>query len=267
MQVPVIDTHGHLGSWPQYGWEDNLPGMVAEMDRAGVDALCVFHITLGEARRGNDVTAEAARRHPGRFVPFAFVTPHYPEEMVPELERCFDRLGMRGIKIYPPYVRIPVTAPEWEPVFAFAQERGVPVICHTGAGCSLGRPSFFVGLALKYPRVPWILGHSGGNREGRDEAIEAAAQAPNLFLETCSSHRGLGSIEQMVRGAGADRVLFGSDTPLFSPALQLGRVMTADLSPDEKALVLGGNAQRILLRAPAGCSGSPGRGCRGRRSS
>ena len=57
MQVPVIDTHGHLGSWPQYGWEDNLPGWVADRARAGGDALCVSHITLGVARRGNDVTA------------------------------------------------------------------------------------------------------------------------------------------------------------------------------------------------------------------
>lgn len=242
MQVPVIDMHGHLGSWPQFGWEDELTGVVASLDRAGVDALCVFHITCGEARRCNDVSAEAMRRYPGRFIGFAFVTPHYPEEVIPELARCFDQLGMRGIKIYPPYTRLPLNAPEWEPIFSFANERGVPVLCHTGAGL----PLTFVGLAQKYPRIPWILGHAGGNREGRDEAIRASREAPNLFLEICSSHRGLGSIEQLVRGAGADRVLYGSDTPLFSPAPQLGRVLTADLTAEEKRLVVGGNALRIL---------------------
>lgn len=240
--VPVIDIHGHLGSWPQFGWEDELAGVIASMDRAGVDVLCVFHITQGEARRGNNVVAEACRRYPRRFVGFAFVTPHYPEEMVPELERCFDSLGFRGIKIYPPYARLPVTAPAWEPVFAFANERGAPLVCHTGAGM----PEQFVPLAEKYPQVQWILAHSGGSPEGRDQAVRAARQAPNIFLEICSSHRGLGSIEQLVRGAGADRVLFGSDTPLFSPALQLGRILTADLTPEEKALVVGGNALRLL---------------------
>ena len=38
--------------------------------------------------------------------------------MVPELERCFDCLGMRGIKMYPPYTRLAVGAPEWEPIYA-----------------------------------------------------------------------------------------------------------------------------------------------------
>ncbi|MBI3945199.1 MAG: amidohydrolase family protein [Armatimonadetes bacterium] len=239
MMVPVIDLHGHIGAWPQYGWDDDLPGLVASMDRAGVDAVCLFYMTQSDAPRGNDVTAEACRRSPGRFIGFAFVTPHYPEEMVPELERCFDRLDMRGIKLYPRYTKLPLTAPEWQPIFAFANERGVPLIIHAP-------PDPFLGLAQQYPRASWIIAHAGGGPEGRAKSVQVARQVPNIFLEICSSSRNLGSIEQLVRGAGADRVLYGSDVALFSPALQLGRIMTADLTPEEKRLVVGGNALRLL---------------------
>jgi hypothetical protein len=53
-------------------------------------------------------------------------------------------------------------------------------------------------------------------------------------------------IEKLVAGAGADRVLFGSDQPLMDPRVQLGKIITADLTDTEKRLVIGGNAQRVL---------------------
>jgi predicted TIM-barrel fold metal-dependent hydrolase len=53
-------------------------------------------------------------------------------------------------------------------------------------------------------------------------------------------------IEQLVNEAGADRVLFGSDTPLMDPRGQLGKIITADISDKAKEQILGLNAQRLL---------------------
>ena len=53
-------------------------------------------------------------------------------------------------------------------------------------------------------------------------------------------------IEQLVNEAGADRVLFGSDTPLMDPRPQIGKIITADISDEAKRLILGGNARRLL---------------------
>jgi predicted TIM-barrel fold metal-dependent hydrolase len=41
-------------------------------------------------------------------------------------------------------------------------------------------------------------------------------------------------------------VLFGSDQPLMDPRVQLGKILTADITDAEKRLVIGGNAQRLL---------------------
>ena len=46
--------------------------------------------------------------------------------------------------------------------------------------------------------------------------------------------------------AGADRVLFCSDIPLMDPRAQMGKIITADISDEDKKLVLGGNAKRLL---------------------
>jgi predicted TIM-barrel fold metal-dependent hydrolase len=57
-----------------------------------------------------------------------------------------------------------------------------------------------------------------------------------------------GLLEQMVAGAGADRVLFGSDIPFVDPRGQLGRVAFARLPDDALRLIFGGNARRLWQR-------------------
>ena len=69
---------------------------------------------------------------------------------------------------------------------------------------------------------------------------------PNYFLETCSTFRTPGVIEELVDKAGADRVLFGSDTPLMDPRPQLGKIITAAIDSDAKRLILGENARGLL---------------------
>jgi predicted TIM-barrel fold metal-dependent hydrolase len=50
----------------------------------------------------------------------------------------------------------------------------------------------------------------------------------------------------MVREVGADRVIFSSDIPFIDLRYGLGRVLFAPLTPEERALVLGGNIRRLL---------------------
>jgi predicted TIM-barrel fold metal-dependent hydrolase len=53
-------------------------------------------------------------------------------------------------------------------------------------------------------------------------------------------------IQRAVETIGAARVLFGSDGPGCIPALELEKVRLAGLSPEDEALVLGGNIQRLM---------------------
>src|SRR6185312_10531054 len=101
------------------------------MDFAGVDTACVFNIFHSNVALGNRLTAQFVSAHPDRFIGFGFVTPHYPEDMERELLRAVKEFGMKGIKIYPPYFDRSVEDPIWEPVFAFAHARKVPIISHT----------------------------------------------------------------------------------------------------------------------------------------
>jgi hypothetical protein len=82
-----------------------------------------------------------------------------------------------------------------------------------------------------------------------EEAIAVAEAHENIYLET-SAMPYPPFIHTAVERVGPRRVLFGSDGPGCNPALELAKVRQAGLSADDEAMVLGGNAAR-LLKVPA----------------
>ncbi len=45
---------------------------------------------------------------------------------------------------------------------------------------------------------------------------------------------------------GSDKILFGSDYPLLSPKRVIGQLESVELSLEDRAKILGGNAQKLL---------------------
>jgi uncharacterized protein len=244
--IHVIDFHGHIGRWDEYGMADDSARMLAAMDAVGIDQAAVFNIFHADSRIGNDATAAFVARNPERFIGFAYVAPILsPQAIAAELTRCIDELGFRAIKLYPPYMPWPLHDEHWFPIYVFAQARGLAVLLHTGTEPQ-SLPRYLSEIAPRFPGTNFVAGHSGNIDPPRQQAIAAACAYPNVYLETCSSFRTPGVIEELVARAGADRVLFGSDMPLMDPRCQLGKIITADISDADKRLVLGANARRLL---------------------
>jgi hypothetical protein len=58
------------------------------------------------------------------------------------------------------------------------------------------------------------------------------------------------AIELAVDCLGADRVVLGTDCPIFDTAAMMQSVYAARITPEQRALVVAGNARR-LFRLPA----------------
>ena len=249
MDTPVFDFHTHAGRWGNRAADDDIHRELGIMDAAGIDRCnlnCIYH---GDAKRANDIVARRVRAHPDRFVGVAFVTPHYPAETIPELERAFDVLGMKSLKLYPTYFQRPIDDPAYLPIFDWCNDRAIVIMCHSSYvndGDTLTNPKRFIALAQRYDQIRWVLAHSGNSAQGQKQAVEAAGVCPNIYLETCTSFGEHGTIEYLVEGAGPDRVLYGSDIPIMDPRLQVGRIVTAEIPDETKRKILGLNAIRLL---------------------
>src|SRR3972149_12321252 len=102
--VLVIDCHGHLGAWHlTHMPKKSLREMIEAMDPLGIDKLCLspFLGCFCDFRRGNDELGEAIKKYPPRLIGQMTVNPHYPDEILPELERGGRAYGVRMLKIHP----------------------------------------------------------------------------------------------------------------------------------------------------------------------
>lgn len=135
-----------------------------------------------------------------------------------------------------------------EEIFAFAAQHEAIVMTH--CGCPGSFPEEFIPFADRHPRAAVILAHLGNSADGNlaryVQAMQRAA-AGNVYADT-SSIQSLTSrlIEWAVGQVGADRLLFGSDAPVYFTASQKVRVELADLDEAAKRSILFDNAARLL---------------------
>ena len=74
----------------------------------------------------------------------------------------------------------------------------------------------------------------------------ASGPVDNLYLDTCTSLSFKGLVERLCQDAGAEKVVFGSDMVFLSLPQQIGKILFAGITDDEKRLVLAENAKRIF---------------------
>lgn len=238
--LPVIDIHAHIGKWA-YTVQVTMEERIAVMDRVGIDVAIISSMRAvdGDIVLGNTEVRDAVARFPGRVAGYVHVSANYPDLIQPELKRCLALSGFVGIKLY--ITGIEFDDARFDPVWACASERGVPIIAHTWAG-NLNHLDV---VAERYPTVSFIAAHTGSEL-AYQPYIDAALRVPNLFLDLTYSREHPNMIEHLVACVGADRVMWGSDEPVFSMAHQVSKVLFARLTDEQKRQILYGTALRVF---------------------
>ena len=245
----VIDAHCHMGQVSGFAVCPNDPDeMIGLADKLGIDVLYVSHMaSIGpDCRYGNDRVAEGVKKFPDRFIGYAVVNPRYPDDVEPELERCFGQLGMKAIKLHATaHGNYPLDEPGYEAVWQYSERLKLPVLIDVPEGGyeRLDR------VCRKYPGARIMPAHSGGSYEMADKSIKLAKNHPSVILEINYTPRPYAMIEYLVEKVGADRVIFGTDWVYRDPRPQLGWVGYARISPSDKEKILGGNMARLLKDA------------------
>ncbi len=104
-------------------------------------------------------------------------------------------------------------------------------------------PAELAQLAARFPQVPFICAHAGGEWE---QGIRAVRSSPNILVETSGFDPTAGFLEMAVRELGAARIVFGSHLPSRSLGTELGKIFGAEISDEDRHLILGSNLRRLL---------------------
>ena len=257
--IQAIDVHGHYGVYFRHeGLE--LTNQFASADANTVAQRAkdnnirwtVVSPLLGllprgeaEATTGN---AEAARVVPETegLLQWVIIDPTSPETFA-QADRMLSLEHCVGIKIHPEEHVYPISE-HGRAIFEFAAGHDAVILTHSGQENSL--PADIVPFADDYPNVKVILAHigcsSGSDRTLQVRGIQQSRHG-NVYADTSSAMSITpGLIEWAVREVGAERVLFGTDTPLYSTAMQRARIDQAELDDHQKRKILWQNAFELL---------------------
>ena len=256
----VIDAHAHVlheggqGAGVNYiMYDGDAKGMLEVNAWCGIDriAMMSWHGPVcTDAVDGNDIVQRAIQAHGDRIIGVAVIDPTHMDrgEMDVEIHRRYVEQGFVGLK---PYVQMNLSYedPDFDPWWAFGNAHRLYALMHvaghTGGVAGVGR------LADRYPEMSWLIAHSGGSYAFAEEVVACIADHPNVFAEITLTTVTNRIVEYLVAATDDEHVLFGTDAPMRDPRQQLGWVLWADLSPESKTKILGGNFQRIIDRAIA----------------
>jgi uncharacterized protein len=241
----IIDSHCHAGhgNLLTAPWNTSAPlgAYLRRARRAGIARTVVFPAFQTDYRDGNRQVARFVKRWPDRLIGFAMLHAGRDAGHVREMVReAVVKHGFRGIKIHG-HDHMP-TREVCEAARAFS----VPMLVDVA-----GQAHVVDMFAAEYPDVNFIIPHLGSFADdwrAHERVVEQLARYPNVYADT-SGVRRFDYLVRAVRRAGARKLLFGSDGPWLHPGLELHKIRFLGLPAADQALILGGNAQR-LLRLP-----------------
>jgi predicted TIM-barrel fold metal-dependent hydrolase len=255
--MKAIDVHGHFGIHDR-----GAGGLATEMRSGDIDVVrrrahaVDVHLTIVSALRamtlyggdvlpGNEDARAAAEQH-GDVLFWAVFDPREHECFV-QTASLLEHPRCAGIKIHPVNHRYDIRD-RGDEIFGFAAQHDAVMLTHSG--CVNSFPEDFIPFANQHPNVRLILGHLGNSADGnfsRQVVALQRAESGNVYVDTSSANSiNSGLIEWAVSQVGAERILFGTDTPLYSVAAQKARIEYAEIDTEAKRAILFDNAARLL---------------------
>jgi predicted TIM-barrel fold metal-dependent hydrolase len=276
---PLLDVRERLALMERHGVALQVLSLAPLF---GIDCL-----PSGESaplvRAFNDATAELCRTYTQRFAGIAALPVADPARAVAEFERALG-LGLRGATLPADAFATLAEAERWHPLFRAAQRAGGLLFVHPGplvpqperdvraAGDDAWQRRIVLetqsrlsecvmtlacsGLLDAYPEVSVQMANLGGTIPFLLERMQAVAEtrAEDLharlrrcYVDTASF--GPRAIELAVHAFGADRVVLGTDCPIFSTERMLQAAVA--LPGDARHAILEANPRRLLkLQTP-----------------
>jgi hypothetical protein len=169
----------------------------------------------------------------------------------PELAGQFDhfkKMGACGFKFHADFQHTQPDSHKAHVLFEHCLANRLIVQCHVGwpsRQTGLSQPKAFEKALSHFSGLTFILSHMG--LADFDETLDLAKKYENVYLET--SGQTSKNIAKASQAIGADRILFGTDWPIYHPAVPISCVMDAFSSSNDLEKVFSINMKKLLEQA------------------
>lgn len=267
----IIDSHSHylpkeILKWASFysGTFSDIKTRIGIMDEAGTDKALLTYPTTDAARKAkvseaeiarifNDSVAEVIKKYPERFIGTAVIVPLNKKEMLKELERAIDKLGLKGVSLASSYEGVYLDDERFFPLYEKVIELNIPVFVHATTERPMGYErlahplltpvmeyvfdiTVCIGKLItsgtldRFPELKFVFAHFGGVmpfiRERFDtiykmlygqKVIEKLPKLPSEYLKKIyvdtSGSSSKDAILSTIETVGIEHILWGSDYP------------------------------------------------------
>lgn len=245
------------------------------MDESGIDYVIICNVdnsgipaaTVDRVQEINKRVGEIAKKYPDRVMALAGVDPRRPEALN-MLKQCFEEFGMQGLKYHGDNGYDP-GGPESYVLLDYLEKNNGILLTHTGPLPPPSRPKFadpmlLSDIGVDFPDLKVITAHMG-LINWRPWASLAAYQ-PNLYGDLAMwnpfAYGKFGlfcrELRDLIDYVGVDKILFGSDCPIYDvvlPVKDFIEIMKSlpikapkgtKFTDNEINAILGDNAAKLL---------------------
>ncbi len=254
---------GRSGTVPHS--DGTLEGLEENMQQRHVDMSVVLPVATSpkQYKRINEVAQVENEMFKDTHV-WSFGGIHPENDNYKEILRDISDKGLKGIKLHPDYQGTFFNDIRYKRIISYASELGLIVVTH--AGQDIGLPDIVHCTPAMAEEVlddvkpdKLVLAHMGGWQMWQDVLDRLCGR--NVYLDTAFSY---GQIQYkegvdhrwklmdgdmfraIINRHGADKILFGTDSPWSDQSESIADIDGLRLAEDEKRKIMGENAAGLL---------------------
>lgn len=195
----------------------------------------------------NQFIADSCNSHP-EFLGLGTLHPAMTQQQMIEEAQNIKSLGLKGIKLHPDIQDFCIDDPKMIPIYKVcADELDLKILFHCGdSRYERSSPRQMANVLDSVPGLSATAAHFGGYTQW-EEAFAVLKDYPQLYFDTCSSLALITQEQalQMIEGYGPERLMFGSDYPLWTIASELERFFALPLSENDRKQILFGTFSQL----------------------
>ena len=263
----VIDKLSRVSRTPAFT-NGTLHGLIDSMHTAGIDLSVILPVATNthQVEKINDSAAALNEKFASAGIfSFGCIHPDYTNFRA-ELGRV-KNFGLKGIKIHPVYQDINIDDAKFLRILDRAAELDLIVVTHAGLDIGFPNvvrcsPQMIRHVVDEVGNFKFVAAHMGGWKNWSD-VLELLGDT-EIFIDTAFSTGEIiprpdfvwhadelklldaAQFMTFVKVFGADRILFGTDSPWSSQKFSRDFIENLPLADVAKSKILGDNARRLL---------------------
>ncbi|MBQ6569702.1 MAG: amidohydrolase family protein [Clostridia bacterium] len=229
----ATEVIGQFYDIPMYHEAGSCLHLINSLKAAGVSQalVCSAATTPAQVCSINNFIAASVEKYPETFIGFGTMHAYF-ENIGDEIDRMIS-LGLKGIKLHPDFQKFAIDSPAAMNIYEAAEGR-LPILFHTGdRRYDFSGPDKLANVLRRFPGLKVIGAHFAGYSQW-DEAVKYLADF-DIMVDTSSSLPFLSAekAKELARIWGIDRMMFGSDFPMWSQSDELVRAEVLGITSEE----------------------------------